>query len=219
MNREDLYRSFNNIDDDILERSEANKKRLSYTWKKWGAIAACLCILVIGAISILNDQSGIEMEKPMVVRLVGSVVENNAGTLTYHTDNYSEHVMGFTLVKKDDSEMYICFDGYIIKDEWEDEDGLHHEVENYVAMTPPYDGYEQQPNKTIIKDALVITVNGVETNVLPTEPGTYEISVYYGELYNRLDVVHTDVEILGFGHFMIDCEGFEEQHPDLKKGE
>ena len=60
MNREDLYRSFNNIDDDILERSEANKKRLSYTWKKWGAIAACLCILVIGAISILNDQSGIE---------------------------------------------------------------------------------------------------------------------------------------------------------------
>ena len=122
MNREDLYRSFNNIDDDILERSEANKKRLSYTWKKWGAIAACLCILVIGAISILNDQSGIEMEKPMVVRLVGSVVENNAGTLTYHTDNYSEHVMGFTLVKKDDMEMYIRFDGHVIKDEWEDED-------------------------------------------------------------------------------------------------
>ena len=43
MNREDLYRSFNNIDDDILERSEANKKRLAYTWKKWGAIAACFC--------------------------------------------------------------------------------------------------------------------------------------------------------------------------------
>ena len=78
---------------------------------------------------------------------------------------------------------------------------------------------ELQPNRTLINDALVITVNGVETNVLPTEPGTYEISVYYGELYNRLDVVHTDVEILGFGHFMIDCEGFEEQHPDWNKGE
>ena len=218
MNREDLYRSFNNIDDDILERSEANKKRLSYTWKKWGAIAACLCVLVIGARSILNNQSGIGMESQMVVRLVGSVVENKAGTLTYHTDNYSEHVMEFTLVKKNDIEMYIRFDGHVIKDEWEDEDGLHHEVEEYVAMSA-YADYEQQPNRTLINDALVITVNGVETNVLPTEPGTYEISVYYGELYNRLDVVQRDVEILGFGHFMIDCEGFEEQHPDLKKGE
>ena len=218
MNREDLYRSFNNIDDDILERSEANKKRLSYTWKKWGAIAACLCILVIGAISILNNQSGIEMESQMVVHLVGSVVENNAGILTYHTDNYSEHVMGFTLVKKNDMEMYIRFDGYIIKNEWTDEDGVHQEVEEYVAMSP-YDDYEQQPNRTLINDALVITVNGVETNVLPTEPGTYEISVYYGELYNRLDVISNEVEILGFGHFMIDCEDFEEQHPDLNKGE
>ena len=51
------------------------------------------------------------------------------------------------------------------------------------------------------------------------EPGIYEVSIYYGELYNRLDVVDTDVEILGFGHFMINCEGFEEQHPDWNKGE
>ena len=214
MNREDLYRSFNNIDDDILERSEANKKRLVYTWKKWGAIAACLCILVIGAISIYNRGANNDgFDKPMVVHLVGSVVENNAGTLTYHTDNYNDQTMEFTLVKKNDMEMYIRFDGQVIKDEWEDEEGLHHEVENYVAMTPPYDGYEQQPNKTIIKDALVITVNGVEVNEFPTKPGTYEVSVYYGELYNRLDVVYKEVEILGFGHFMIDCEGFEKNHP------
>ena len=39
------------------------------------------------------------------------------------------------------------------------------------------------------------------------------MSIYYVELYNRLDVVDTDVEILGFGHFMINCEEFEENHP------
>ena len=55
MNREDLYRSFNNIDDDILERSEANKKRLAYTWKKWGAIAACFCLIVGVLVPIVNN--------------------------------------------------------------------------------------------------------------------------------------------------------------------
>ena len=54
MNRTDLYCSFNNMDDDILERSEANKKRLPYVWKKWGAIAACLCLLVIGGINLTH---------------------------------------------------------------------------------------------------------------------------------------------------------------------
>ena len=61
--------------------------------------------------------------------------------------------------------------------------------------------------------ALVITVDGIEVKELPKEPGIYEVSIYYGELYNRLDVVDTDVEILGFGHFMINCEEFEENNP------
>ena len=46
MKRTDLYRSFNNIDDDILERSEKTKKKSMYVWKKWSAIAACLCLIV-----------------------------------------------------------------------------------------------------------------------------------------------------------------------------
>ncbi len=217
MNREDLYRSFNSIDDDILERSETNKKRLAHTWKKWGAIAACLCILVIGAISILNNQSGIEMGKPMVVHLVGSVVENKAGTLTYHTDNFDKYTMEFTLEKKNDLEMYLLFTGHNILKEWTDADGLHREVEEYLIISP-YSDFEEQANRTIINDALVITVDGVEVQELPKEPGIYEVSIYYGELYNRLDVVDTDVEILGFGHFMINCEEFEEEHPDLNKG-
>lgn len=210
MNREDLYRSFNNIDDDILERSEVNKKRLPYAWKKWGAIAACLCILVIGVISLVRYGIGnIGLQKPKVVYMVGKTVETSSGTLTYHTDNFSEHMMGFTLVKKNDLEMYISFDGHIVKREWTDGENIYHEIEEYVAMSP-YSDYEEQPKRTLIKDALIITVNGVETNVLPSEPGTYEISVYYGELYNRLDVVNKDVDILGFGSFWIDSERFEE---------
>ena len=108
--------------------------------------------------------------------------------------------------------MYVLFTGCNILKEWTDENGTYHEVEEYLSVTPHSD-YEQQPNRKVITDALVIKVNGVEVNELPTAPGTYEISIYYGELYNRLDDVNKDVEILGFGHFMIDCEEFQQNHP------
>lgn len=48
MNRNDLYNSFNDIDDDILERSETvMRSRKKFTWLKWGALAACLCLTVM----------------------------------------------------------------------------------------------------------------------------------------------------------------------------
>lgn len=210
MNREDLYRSFNNIDDDILERSEVTKKNSMYVWKKWGVIAACVCIVVIGVINISHKWG--DMSAPLVIHLVNSVVESSAGTLTYHTDDFDKYTMEFTLEKKNDLEMYVLFTGHNILKEWTDADGLHYEVEEYLIISP-YSDFEEQANRTIINDALVITVDGVEVKELPKEAGTYEVSIYYGELYNRLDVVDTDVEILGFGHFMINCEEFEKNNP------
>lgn len=210
MNREDLYRSFNNIDDDILERSEVTKKNSMYNWKKWGVFAACLSLLLIGVINISHKWGG--MSAPLVIRFVDSVVESSAGTLIYHTDDFDKYTMEFTLVKKNDLEMYVLFTGHNILKEWTDADGLHREIEEYLIISP-YSDFEEQANRTIINDALVITVDGVEVKELPKEPGIYEVSIYYGELYNRLDVVDTDVEILGFGHFMINCEEFEENHP------
>lgn len=213
MNKEDLYRSFNNIDDDILERSEVTKINSMYAWKKWGVIAACLSLLVIGVINISHNWGNIgNHDEPLVIHLVDSVVEKNAGILTYHTDNFSEYTMEFTLEKKNDEEMYILFNGYNILKEWTDEDGTHYEVAEYLIISP-YSDFEEQANRTIINDALEITVDGIKVNELPKEAGTYEVSIYYGELYNRLDVVDTDVEILGFGHFMINCEEFEKNNP------
>ena len=50
MNREDLFQSFNKIDEDILERSETSVKKKSTAWVKWGAMAACLCLVVGGIV-------------------------------------------------------------------------------------------------------------------------------------------------------------------------
>ena len=48
MNRKDLYNGFNEVDDDILERSEtASKSKKKPMWLKWGAIAAAAVVLVL----------------------------------------------------------------------------------------------------------------------------------------------------------------------------
>ena len=56
MNRKDLYNSFNEVDDDILKRSESTAKRKKQpVWLKWGATAACLCLVVGLVIPMLNN--------------------------------------------------------------------------------------------------------------------------------------------------------------------
>lgn len=61
MNRKDLYQSMNQIDDEILERSEARKKKTASVWMKWGAMAACLCLVVgvfVPAVNSLFNAKG-----------------------------------------------------------------------------------------------------------------------------------------------------------------
>lgn len=54
MNSKDLYNAIGKLDDDILEQSETPKKKSS--WLKWGAAAACLCLCVIGAVSVFHPK-------------------------------------------------------------------------------------------------------------------------------------------------------------------
>lgn len=66
MNRKDLYDCFNEVDDDILERSETvlrNKKKS--VWQKCGAIAACLCLVVSIAIPVLHHKGGPGSQDPV----------------------------------------------------------------------------------------------------------------------------------------------------------
>lgn len=52
MNSKELYIAINGIDEDILERSETVTKvsKRKNSWLKWGALAACLCLVIVGAV-------------------------------------------------------------------------------------------------------------------------------------------------------------------------
>lgn len=44
MNRKDLFNSFNEIDESLLERSETARKNKIPIWHKWGVLASCFCL-------------------------------------------------------------------------------------------------------------------------------------------------------------------------------
>lgn len=56
MTSEDLYEAINDMDDDILERSEAaaGGQKTKGGLLKWGAMAACLCVLAVGAFAAVQ---------------------------------------------------------------------------------------------------------------------------------------------------------------------
>lgn len=67
MNRKDLYNGFNEVDDDILERSEAAMSRKKKpVWLKWSAMAACLCLVVFGVVTLpmLNQEPSNNVDPP-----------------------------------------------------------------------------------------------------------------------------------------------------------
>ncbi len=52
MKKNDLFRAFDDVDDDILERSEAAaSRRKVLTFRRWGVLAACM-VLVIGLVGV-----------------------------------------------------------------------------------------------------------------------------------------------------------------------
>ena len=53
----DLYTAVRAVDDDILERSEnaACERKKKSGWLKWGAAAACLCVIISLSVIILHQ--------------------------------------------------------------------------------------------------------------------------------------------------------------------
>ena len=49
-----LYNSITNIDDKYIQEALAAKKRKKPAWFKWGAVAACLCLVCVSAIAVSN---------------------------------------------------------------------------------------------------------------------------------------------------------------------
>lgn len=57
---ERIFEAIGNADEELLERCEAYKERHIWNvlWVKWGAAAACVCLLVVGGFTLRNKLAG-----------------------------------------------------------------------------------------------------------------------------------------------------------------
>lgn len=105
MNSSDLYKAISDVDDDILERSEAAPRggMGKKSWVKWVAIAACLCLVIAGAAmwerpapaqpegsKITVSEDGVTIP-PMEVTLAADVEADMIGFFIYQGRCYVQY--------------------------------------------------------------------------------------------------------------------------------
>ena len=52
MKKEDIFEALNDVDDELIKGAEGGKKKKS--WAKWAGLAACVCVVMIGALTIFK---------------------------------------------------------------------------------------------------------------------------------------------------------------------
>ena len=56
MRKEDFFEVLGELDDDIVKGAKITMKK-KMNWKAWGAMAACLCLIVAGTTALLQQDS------------------------------------------------------------------------------------------------------------------------------------------------------------------
>ena len=212
MKKEELFNIIGEVDEQKVAAAgmAMNKKKSRPVWVKWGAMAACLCLVVAVIFPILHRDNEWTPEKPAKLHLEGAVLQTGDGSLTYHTDRFDERILAFTLVLENEiSDCYLAFTADNILKEWTDNEGVIHRENELFKVITPCESFEVSVDYAIVDNALSITVNGKETEMMPTTPGTYEVVIDYSELYNQFDIVEESVEVCPFGTLVINSSRFE----------
>lgn len=182
-----------------LRNKAKNKKKVAFM--RWSAIAACICLLVV--ISIIPRLTQHSVENESRVTMLGGTVESSWGIITYTENNLDLSQISFTMIKETDNPFYVEFRGYNVLSEWVDEDGIPHKEMEHYAITTPYEKYNEKENFVSVDDKLIIYVNGEQVDVLPIEPGQYEITIDYSAVNDFLDYVDTSVYVYNYGYFLL----------------
>ena len=209
MNREIISEAMGNISSRHIKEAaeftmEEKPHKSKTSWVKWASVAACFCLIIVASImvipNILNDPN----ENADKITLQGVTVNSSIGQLTLTESNIENNQCTFTLIKENNKPIYICFRGFSILETYNDENGVEHKKVQQYHIVTPYDNYEKAAENHIVLDnKLNISVNGEKVDILPTAPGTYEITIDYSELYEFLDHVEPAVEAYSFGSFVI----------------
>lgn len=219
MNEFILENAIGCLDLDLLEwhfwkKNELiNRNKRKNKFIKLYALAACFCFAIIAAV-ILMPYINTNTNTGEFHAYLGETQKSDIAEITFCDLDMENCICYFTLIKKDDTPFYFRFVGNTF-DEWIDDQGNRcHQLQMYDVITP-YKKYRPEHGYKVLDDLLVITVNENVVNSIPCEPGEYQISIDFSEMYNVLDNVHEVVYISHFYKFVF--RTFESSHPEISR--
>ena len=66
MTSENLYEAIGDISDKKIKEAKQVRKSKQPSWIKWGAMVACLCLVVVGSTILLKQDFNTQIEKSVV---------------------------------------------------------------------------------------------------------------------------------------------------------
>ena len=157
MNRKDLYQSMNQIDDDILERSEVVVKRKKKPmWIKWGSMAACLAVVVIAGVSMLTGNHTVRTSVGGVMREYKNVSVVSSEVMIEWPWEYKTVYEKFSTVIYKGKEYTIKTSGQVA-----DETLIGDKLGSCEAI-----GYDTYTEKEYRQDVAVWQINGISDDLM-----------------------------------------------------
>lgn len=190
-----------------------NKRKSKIKIFKLSAIAACFCFVIIAGF-ILMPYINHNSDQFVYHKYLGDTQKSDIAEITFNSLDRENHICYFTLIKKDNTPFYFEFGGYTY-DEWIDVQGNKCWKHQAYDIITPYKKYKPEYGHKVLEIDLIITVNGNVVDSIPREPGKYEISIDFSEMYNVLDGVYERVRVSHFEEFIF--QTFESIHPDVTR--
>ena len=185
MKKEQLYEVLGDINENYINDAHKTAKKKSRTvWTKWAAMAACLCLVVVGAFSGIHSN------------MKQYVVSNNIAVLS--ATEYSDTISSSEVSQEQADRMAVA-------------NNIHNTLsaQNYEWYASCY--YDLENDKILVGLTEVSDSNkdAVLTHTGDTAVQFYECDYsyqYLEELYNKLDGKRTVLSMLGVDRFNISIE-------------
>ncbi len=185
-----LLAAMGDVGDDLLR--EAEEKPRGVMLVRWGALAACLALILCALPLFLHqakngapedsdpDIYDVPPGEGAMVAGVGQEYETAYGVVCYLA--YEPGRVTIQLDKTDERIIHWRLSGDDIHSTWTDENGKPaYDMDSYYFSTDPV----YRESGTRVEGGIAFVVDGVATDAFPTLPGKYHIVIDYTRLLER----------------------------------
>lgn len=184
MKNENILDAIGMINEDAVREAKAYRRTKSRSWAKWGAMAACLCLMVVGAFGCIHSN------------MKQYVVSNDI--VVFSANEYNDTISSSEVSQEQADRMAVAnnIHNTLFAQDYEWYGSCYYDLEKdkiLIGLTDVSDGNQ---------DTVLIHTGDTVVQFYECEY-SYQ---YLEELYNKLDGKRTALSMLGVDRFNISIE-------------